>query len=96
LRGKTIYALLISVNKRKGKQMSVYEGMSMRGSGIYSYDTTVSFACGAELYAEDGYTQIGTCDFDGDTDGHVDDYSEISATCPKCGDEKELGNARDE
>jgi hypothetical protein len=72
----------------------MYEG-SLKGSGVDSYDTTVSFTCEAELYdSEDNV--IGICDFDGDTVGYVDDYSEISSTCPKCGDDKYLGNARDE
>lgn len=72
--------------------MSVYEGMSMRGSGIYSRETTASFICEAELYGADGYTVIGYCDFDGDADGYVDDWGNLTADCPKCGTEKDLGS----
>lgn len=69
--------------------------MDMRGSGIYGYDTTICLICDAELYDTDDNV-IGTCDFDGDVDAYVNDWGNISATCPKCNYEHEnLGNVRD-
>jgi hypothetical protein len=70
--------------------MSVYEGQSLRGSGIYGYEIKVSFACEYEIYAEDGFTTLGYCDFNGDADGYVDDFGTVSGNCPKCGEVKEL------
>lgn len=72
----------------------MYEG-SLRGSGIYGYETEVSFVCESELY-DSHDNEIGLCDFDGDVEGYVNDFGNVSATCPKCGADKDLGNVRDD
>jgi len=74
----------------EGNKMSNYPEGSMRGSGIYSYQTTTNLICEAEL-------ENGTyCDFDDEVDANVNDWGTMSATCPKCGHEhEELGSVND-
>lgn len=52
---------------------------SMRGSGIYSYWTTIEVTCERE-----------TCDYSGETECSVNDWGDISFDCPKCDLTQEL------
>lgn len=45
---------------------------SMKGSGIYSYNTKICIIC-------------TNCDFDDDVVVFVDDFGCIETNCPKCG-----------
>jgi len=67
---------------------------SMLGSGIYSTETTLSYICELEIL-DDKDNLIRVCDFDGEVLAHIDDFGDISATCPKCSQDTALGSTHD-
>lgn len=58
---------------------SNYPPGSMRGSGIYSDETTLDVWC-----------RNNECDFEGEVEVSVDDDKQGHWTCTKCGTEQEL------
>lgn len=65
--------------------MSNYPAGTMRGSGIYTTETTMQVQCGVDLNALGILDEVAYCAFSGEVDVTINDGGFLGYwTCPQC------------